>query len=61
MFWLERDGFQNQKIERALDEITRFPHTMTIYTRGLQIVNTHWIGGSCKLWTHPGAARRIER
>ena len=28
---LQRNGFQDQKIERALDQITRFTHTVIIY------------------------------
>ena len=28
---LQRDGFEDEQVERALNEITRFSHTMFIY------------------------------
>jgi hypothetical protein len=30
---LKRDGFENQKIERSLDEIAGLTHTMIIYNK----------------------------
>ena len=31
VFWLERDRLQNQEVERALDKVAWFSHTLTIY------------------------------
>jgi len=33
MFGFERNGFEDEKVESALDEIVRFAHSMTIYTK----------------------------
>jgi len=33
VFGFERNGFENQEIQSSLDEVVRFSHTMTIYTK----------------------------
>jgi hypothetical protein len=35
VFGFEQDGFEDQEVEGALDEIAWFAHAMTIYTMRL--------------------------
>jgi hypothetical protein len=43
VFRFQRDGFENQQVERSLYEIVWFAHTLTIYNNYLSIVKVSWL------------------
>jgi hypothetical protein len=38
MLEFKRDGLQDQKVERSLDKIVRFRHTMVVYNRNCRLL-----------------------